>query len=418
MNILELSPSALSPYAKNTKKHDKKQIQNVALSIQKYGFVQPIVVDRNNVVVIGHCRLMAAKKLGLATVPCVKAEELSDDQINELRIIDNKTNESAWDNENLMEELKTLDFEGFDFDFGIDVKEKKEVVEVPVPDDEDVEPVVKRGEIWKLGDHVLMCGDSTSLEDAAKLTSGHYVDCVCTDPPYNMAYEGAGRTPAEKRKKNKILNDSMPEEEFEVFMHNVYAAMASVMKEGASCYVFYKEMGRGTFIKQMFESPLTYKQELIWVKNQLVLGGADYQSMYEPCLYGCKGKREKWFGKRNKHNVIESIDLMTIDELREAVRALTEDSPCDVIREKKTAVNDLHPTMKPIKRLAHLLENSTLTGDAVLDLFGGSGSTLLACEQMNRKCYMMELDTHYCDVIIKRWEDFTGRKAERIECQN
>lgn len=228
-----------------------------------------------------------------------------------------------------------------------------------------------------------------------------------------MAYEGAGNTPKEKRKSNKIKNDNMPEDKFLEFITSAFSNLNNVMKDGASFYVFYKELGFGTFLKAIKDAGLTFKQELIWVKSQLVLGGSKYQNMYEPCLFGCKGKSIKqWYGGRKNTSVIEMIDLMGEDELRETIKELTDFT--DIIREKKQTVNDLHPTMKPVRLLAKFIENSTQTGDAVLDVFGGSGSTLIACEQLNRKCYMIEYEPKYVDVIIERWENFTGQKAKKL----
>lgn len=208
----------------------------------------------------------------------------------------------------------------------------------------------------------------------------------------------------------------MPEDQFEQFLQDVYGSYYMAMKDGSSIYVFYKEMGSGVFMRKMRDAGLTFKQELIWVKNQIVLSGGKYQSMYEPCLLGCKGKSiKKWNGKRNQRSVIESIDLMDDEELRITIKELLASAEdIDVIREKKQLVNDLHPTMKPIRLLAKLIRNSSDSGDVVLDLFGGSGSTLIACEQLNRKCYMCELDPKYVDVIIERWEKFTGKKAVEV----
>lgn len=416
MKIINKKLAELVPYEKNAKKHDETQIANVAESIRQFGFVQPIVIDRNGVIVIGHCRALAAKKLGMEEVPCVVVSDLTEDEINALRIVDNKTNESPWDFDLLSAELPEIDLSGFDFDFGIGAdaeEESAEVVEVDVPDfDEDKEPTAKFGQIYQLGNHRLMCGDSTRSDMFEQLVGGAEIDCVCTDPPYNMAYEGAGRTPKERRKKNKIANDNLPKEEFEKFLLSVYKCLQERMKDGASFYVFYKELGEGVFIRLLEEAGLTFKQELIWVKNQLVLGGAKYQNIYEPCLFGCKGKSVKsWYGGRKNRSVIEHIDLMNEEELRNALRDLLDSLDPDIVREKKVLVNDLHPTMKPIKLLAKLLRNSTKQGDCVLDAFGGSGSTLMACEQIGRSCYMMEFEPKYVDVIIKRWEDFTGEKA-------
>lgn len=258
--------------------------------------------------------------------------------------------------------------------------------------------------------HRLICGDATLLSDVTKLIGDMEIDLVVTDPPYNMGYEGAGNT--KDRKSKKIMNDKMPEDKFEQFLKDVYTSYYTTMKDGASIYVFYKELGSGVFMRAMREAGLTFKQELIWVKNQLVLGGSKYQSMYEPCLMGCKGKSiKKWNGKRKQRSVIEHIDLMSEDELRESLLKLLHENETDIIRENKPLKNDLHPTMKPIKLLARLIQNSSNKGDAVLDLFGGSGSTLIACEQLGRVCYTSELDPRFVDVIIERYETFTGKKA-------
>ena len=358
---------------------------------------------------------MACKQLGITEVPCVRLDHLTDEQRREYAIAHNATAElSEWDFDVLTDEMADLDLSDFDFDFGIeDEEEQNEIVEDEAPEvDEENEPNAKFGQVYQLGRHRLMCGDSTRGDMFEQLLGGVTVDCVCTDPPYNMGYEGAGRTPKDKRKNNKIANDNLPREEFEKFLLSVYRCLKERMKDGASFYVFYKELGEGVFIRLLEEAGLTFKQELIWVKSQLVLGGAKYQNMYEPCLFGCNGKSVKfWYGGRKNRSVIEHIDLMNEEELRVALRDLLDSFETDIVREKKVSVNDLHPTMKPIKLLAKLLRNSTRQGDNVLDAFGGSGSTLMACEQTGRTCFMMEFEPKYVDVIIKRWESFTGEKA-------
>jgi DNA modification methylase len=241
-------------------------------------------------------------------------------------------------------------------------------------------------------------------------------DLVITDPPYNMAYEGAGKTPEHKRKNNKIINDKLPDEEFEKLLFEAYSSMYSVMREGASCYVFYKELGKGVFLTAMERSGLTFKQQLIWVKSQLVLGGSKYQNIFEPCLFGCKGKSVKfWYAGRKETSVIESVDLMNEFELRFAIKEILESIETDIVREKKQLKNDLHPTMKPVKLLARFMRNSSKKDDIVFDLFGGSGTTLIAAEQMGRRCRTLELDERFADVIVKRWEALTENKAELIE---
>ena len=284
----------------------------------------------------------------------------------------------------------------------------KEVVEVETP--EEAPARVQSGDIWQLGDHRLICGDSTKAADVEALLDGNKADLLLTDPPYNMNYTGAGGGKAKA-----IMNDNMPEDQFEQFLTKFFTAAYEGMKDGATAYVFYKEMGYGTFMRAMRFGGLTYKQEIIWKKDQLVLGGSKYQGIYEPFLMGCKGDSVKvWNGGRKQVNVLAGIDLMSEEELRKAYKDLLAQIETDVVEEERTKKNDKHPTMKPVKLLARLIRNSSNVGDSVLDLFGGSGSTMMACEQIGRKCYMNELDPHYCDVIIERWEQMTGKQATKL----
>lgn len=413
MDIIEVALSDLKPYENNPRKNDDA-VDAVKASIKEFGFKVPIVVDKNNVIVAGHTRYKAAMKLGLTTVPVVVADDLTDQQVKAFRLADNKVGELAkWD-DNLLE-LEILDIDMDMMKFGFDnikapIDEPEEDV-IPEPPEE---PRAQMGDIYILGQHRLICGDSTSLSDVRELMDGQLCDLVITDPPYNMNYQGAGNST--NRDQKKIMNDHMSDAKFEQFLEDVYECYYQSMKNGSSIYVFYKELGTGIFMRKMVESGLTYKQELIWVKSQLVLGGSKYQSLYEPFLMGCKGKSiKKWYGGRKQTSVIENIDLMTESELRDALRNALEVEPTDVVRANKQLVDDLHPTMKPIKLLEYLIKNSSAEGDIILDLFGGSGSTLIACEQTNRKCYMCELDPKYVDVIIKRWENLTGQKAKKLE---
>ena len=409
MNVREIKIEEIIPYENNPRNNDDA-VESVANSIKEFGFKQPLVLDKDNVIVIGHTRFKASKQLGLEKVPCIYADDLTDDQIKALRLADNKTGEIAtWDFDKLEIEFEDIDLnlEPFGFEF---LDETDEIIEDEVPDIPD-EPKSQIGEIFRLGDHYLMCGDSTSKEDVDKLLNGAKIDLVCTDPPYNMDYQGAGGT--EKHKRQRMLNDNMREDKFYEFIKKAFGIFNDVMNDGASFYVFYKELGFGTFLKAIKDAGLTFKQELIWVKSQLVLGGSKYQNMYEPILFGCKGKSIKnWYGGRKNTSVIEMIDLMDEEELRDTIKELTDNT--DIIREQKQTVNDLHPTMKPVRLMAKLIENSSKAGDTVLDVFGGSGSTLMACEQLKRNCYMMELDPRFVDVIIERWENFTGEKAIKL----
>ena len=414
-NIKKVGIDKLIPYVNNARVHSEDQITRIASSIREFGFLSPVLIDKDFNIIAGHGRVMAARKLGMTEVPCIAVEGLSDAQRKAYILADKRLGELAeWDMDLVKLELEDLELANFDVDLtGFDINEflkPSEVVEVDVPELPE-EPKAKIGDIYELGGkHRLICGDATLLSDVQKLTKGLDVDLVVTDPPYNMAFEGAGNS--KNRKSKRILNDKMPADKFRQFLTDVYTNYFAVMKDGASIYVFYKEMGEGVFITAMKDSGLTYKQELIWVKNQLVLGGSKYQSMYEPFLMGCKGKSIKiWNGKRKQRSVIESIDLMTEDELRNALLSVLHETETDIIRENKPLKNDIHPTMKPIRLLARLISNSSNKGDIVLDLFGGSGSTLMACEQLDRICYTSELDPRYVDVIIERYESFTGKKA-------
>ena len=413
MKIEDIDVKDLIPYAKNAKKHDERQIKNVVESIKQFGFAQPLVVDKNNCLIIGHCRLIAAKRLKLKTVPVLRMEDLTEDQVKKLRLLDNKLNESAWDFDMLSDELDDLDFSDFDLDWELPEEEEELVIVEDTPPEPPEEPKAKYGQIYQIGRHRVMCGDSTKTEDVDKLLNGAKIDLVVTDPPYNMAYEGAGNT--KDRKAKRIMNDSMPEEEFQKFLLAAYKSYMYAMKDGASIYVFYKEMGHGTFMRAMKESGLTFKQELIWVKDHLVLGGSKYQSIYEPCLMGCKGKSIKiWHGGRKQRSVIETIDFMSEDELRSVIKDMWDSLETDIIRENKQRINDLHPTMKPVRLIAKFVTNSSDKGMNVLDLFGGSGTTMIAAEQTDRNAYIMELDPRFVDVIVQRWENFTGEKAVLI----
>lgn len=423
MQIEYLDIEEVIPYANNPRKNDGEAVDRVAASIKEYGFKNPIIIDKENVVVAGHTRLKAAKKLNIEKVPVIKADDLTPTQIKAFRIADNKVAEySTWDNELLSIELEGLKDLDFDLDLtGIDVEELDDLLnsggtEEVQEDNYEIElppePKAKIGDVYQLGNHRLVCGDCTDAEHLNLLMAGEMADLVLTDPPYNMNYSGAGNTNQANRESNKILNDNMTDEDFEQFLVDVNGSIYSYLKDGGSFYIFYKELGTGVFITSLKTAGLTFKQMLIWVKNSIVLGGSKYQSMYEPCVFGCKGKSIKnWYADRKERSVIEHIDLMDEDELREAVKELLQRDETDIIRVDKNLKNDLHPTMKPIRLLAKMLNNSSKANDIVLDLFGGSGSTLIACEQTNRKCRLIELDPKYVDVIVDRWEAHTGEKA-------
>ena len=381
MNIESKLLADIVPYAKNAKKHDNRQINNVAESIKQYGFVQPIVIDRDGVIVIGHCRALAAKKLGMKEVPCVCVDDLTPEQVNALRIVDNKSNESEWDYDLLADELAELDLSDFDFDFGIeDEEEETEIVEDEAPEvDEDAEPITKLGDIWQLGRHRLMCGDSTSIEDVEKLMGGQLADMLLTDPPYNVAYEG------KTKDRLTIQNDSMDNDSFRQFLRDAFSSADAVMKQGAVFYIWHADSEGYNFRGACFDIGWKVRQCLIWNKNSMVMGRQDYHWKHEPCLYGWKdGASHLWASDRKQTTVI------------------------DYQRPTKA---DIHPTMKPVGLFDYQIKNNTKGGDIVLDLFNGSGTTIMACEQNGRVARCMELDPRYVDACIKRWENFTGEKA-------
>lgn len=370
-------------------------VESVAKSIEKYGFRNPLIIDENNIVWCGNTRLKAAKKLGLKEAPCICVKDLTEKQMAEYALLDNKTNESAeWDYEKLEEILPELDFGDFDFDWGVgDLEEEKEVKEDDFDVDANIpeEPKAKLGDIYQLGNHRLMCGDSTKEEYVEKLMDGKLADLLFTDPPYNVSMENKSKEILKSENYSHIENDDLPLEEFEEFLGNVFVNANNSLKDDASYYVFSCQGGDNEMMMMMMmrQSGIKCRHQIIWVKDAPVfsMGRLDYDYKHEPILYGWK-KKHNFYRKGEQDKSVWEF--------------------------KRTA-NKLHPTMKPIELIANALQNSTKQNDLVLDLFGGSGSTLIACEQLNRKCYMMEIDPHYCDVIIDRWEQFTGQKAIKVK---
>jgi site-specific DNA-methyltransferase (adenine-specific) len=378
MEVLNLKLNEIHPYEKNPR-NNKDAVDGVAASIREFGFKVPIIIDKDNIIVAGHTRFLAAKKLGLEQVPCIKADDLTPEQIKAFRLADNKVAEKAeWDFKLLGEELAdiTMDMEQFGFEL---LGENIEILEDDVPDIPEVAKS-KPGDIYKLGKHTLMCGDSTKLEDVEKLMNGVKADLLITDPPYNVDYEGSNGM--------KIQNDKFEEgEEFCKFLTDAFNCANDVMKSGAVFYIWHADVETYNFIKACKNVNWKVRQFLIWVKSSLVLGMKDYQTQHEPCLYGWKEGSHLWASDR-KQTTILNFD--------------------------KPKKNDIHPTMKPIALFDYEIRNNTKQDDVVLDLFGGSGTTIMACEQDGRVAYSMELDPRYVDAIVERWENFTGRKAVLI----
>lgn len=417
MQIKEIEISSLIEYENNPRNNDGA-VDAVAESIKQFGFKVPIVIDRDNVIVAGHTRLKAARKIGLEKVPCIVADDLTPEQIKAFRLADNKTAELAdWDFSALeieLAELANIDMTAFGFDIS-DFEELQEVTEDDIPEvDEENEPICKLGDIWQLGDNRLMCGDSTNNEIVEKLMNGERADLLVTDPPYNVAYEGWTKD------KLTIQNDDMSDDEFHEFLHAAFENANSIMREGAAFYIWHADREGFNFRAACKNTGWKIRQCLIWVKNSMVLGRQDYQWKHEPCLYGWKEGAAHYFTDSwLETTVIEdkpNINKMSKDELKSYVKELLKREPAStVIEEDKPNRNEEHPTMKPVKLIAYLIRNSSRRGENVLDLFGGSGSTLIACEQLGRRCYMVELDPKYFDVIIKRRETLTGEKAVKID---
>lgn len=413
MKIINKDINEIVPYENNAKLHPKEQIEQIKNSILEFGNNDPIAIDENNVIIEGHGRYEALKELGFDKVNVIVLDELSEEQKNAYRIVHNQlTMNTDWDINKLKEELNTISLDmsllGFNENLLDEVEEDfSEVEEDNFDVDEAIPeiPTTTPGQVWQLGNHKLICGDSTKKEDILKVMNGQTADMLLTDPPYNINVSNSqGMT---------IENDNMDKTEFVEFLSKAFENAINVMKEGAAFYIWYADTSSLEFNQACRNANMTVRENLIWVKSQFILGRQDYHWRHEPCLYGWKdGAAHYFLNDRTQSTVIDdSIDLNTIthEDLLEYVKNILNYS--NVLYENKPTTNDLHPTMKPLKLMGKLIKNSSKKKNIILDLFGGSGSTLIACEQLNRQCYCVEFDPKYCDVIIKRWEELTGKKA-------
>jgi site-specific DNA-methyltransferase (adenine-specific) len=393
MKVQEVEIEKLIPYARNSRTHSDDQVAQIAASIKEFGWTNPILVDGEAGIIAGHGRLAAARKLGMTKIPVIELSHLSPTQKKALIIADNKLALNAgWDNEMLALEFEELEIEGFDLaltGFGDEERDalKPEQIADGLTDEDAVpdvpeEPKTKPGDIYKLGKHRLMCGDSCSITDMEKLCDGQLVDMWLTDPPYNVAYEGKTKDSL------TIKNDSMADEQFRQFLRDAYVTADTVMKPGAVFYIWHADSEGYNFRGAAQDAGWKVRQCLIWKKSTMVMGRQDYHWKHEPCLYGWKdGAGHLWATDRKQTTILEF---------------------------DKPSRNGEHPTMKPVALFEYQMLNNTKGGDIVLDSFGGSGTTLLAAEKNGRYARLMELDPKYCDVIVKRWEEFTGKKAELI----
>lgn len=380
---------SLIPYVRNSRTHSDAQVAQIAASIKEFGWTNPVLIDGDGGIIAGHGRIMAGRKLGIKEAPCIVLNNLTDAQRRAYVIADNKLALNAgWDVELLKVELGDLN--GLDFDLsltGFDPGELAnllaEKTEGLTDEDEVPEPparaVTVLGDVWVLGKHRLMCGDSTSVDAMQTLVQGQLVDMWLTDPPYNVAYEGG------TKEKLTIQNDSMGDDQFRQFLRDACVTADTVMKPGAVFYIWHADLEGYNFRGACRDAGWIVRQCLIWKKSSLVMGRQDYHWKHEPCLYGWKdGAGHLWAADRKQTTILEF---------------------------DKPSRNGEHPTMKPVALFEYQMLNNTKGGDIILDSFGGSGTTLLAAEKNGRHARLMELDPKYCDVIVKRWQDFTGQKA-------
>lgn len=426
MQIVMRKTSELVPYERNPRNNDEA-VDAVAASIKEFGFKVPIIVDKNSVIVAGHTRLKAAKKLGIGEVPTIIADDLSPEQIKAFRLADNKTAELAGWDFNLLDkelaEIATIDMAAFGFEE--EPESAEDVVEDDYDgDDESIKQRAEFGDMFELGDHILICGDATDLETQKRLVGGAAPVMVFTDPPYGVSIGDKNADLQTIQKSGKIteniIGDTLGEEELHDMLVKAFSNLRQVCSEACSYYVSAPQGGSlGMMMMMMMqEAGLEVKHNLIWVKNASTfsMGRLDYNYRHEPIFYTWT-KRHNFYGDYDTTVIDDttSIDKMSKSELKEALRARMQKEPDSVIYCDKPMANRLHPTMKPIKLISRFIVNSSRRGDIVADIFGGSGSTMIACEQLGRRCRMLELDPHYCDVIIDRWEKFTGKKAQKIE---
>lgn len=389
-----LNPAALKRYERNARTHSKDQVQQIVRSITEYGFTNPILIDENNQIIAGHGRLEAAIELKLTAVPCVMLTGLTETQKRALVLADNQLALNAgWDANMLKSELSFLKENNYDISLigfpdvqlGRFFPPKARAGQDDVPDLPAV-PKSVTGDIWLLGDHRVMCGDSTVQTDLDALMKGEQADMLWTDPPWNVNYGDVPKGNAQKYKPRKILNDHMPEDKWADFVAGFCASFFIATKPGAMAYVVMSAQEWPSADLGLRNAGFHWSSTIIWRKNSLIISRKDYHTQYEPMWYGWNGSAPRLHPLEDR----KQSDVWDID---------------------RPTVNDLHPTKKPVELIERSLTNSSKRGALVIDFFGGSGSTLIACEKNGRRAYLMEKDPQYADVIVKRWQDFTGKMA-------
>ena len=398
---------ALIPYCRNARIHSPEQILQLRASIREFGFLMPLLIDQDNNIIAGHGRLMAAKAEGMVEVPCVLAEHLTETQRRAYVLADNRLAEQAsWDEDLISLELQELQEAGFDLALtGFDeediiLEESTDAVEDDFAPEIPVEPWSRPGQIYQLGRHRLMCGDSTRAADVQALLEGKQVQLLLTDPPYNVDYTSTANV--------KLDNDALDDDAYAALLRNALTNGAAALEPGASFYLWHADGDPGRIVRDMcHDVGLPVRQCLIWVKNSATLSRQDYQWQHEPCLHG--------------QTAAEALECGDTWDDHEACLYGWKDGKAHLwcSDRKQTTVLEFdrpvksadHPTMKPIRLFGYQIANSTRPGAAVLDLFAGSGPTVIACEQLGRTAYLMECDPRFVDVIVERWEQFTGQKA-------
>lgn len=430
-DIERLPPGDLVPYDRNSRTHSPEQIEQIVASVKEFGFTNPILIAEDNTIIAGHGRVQAAVAMGMDVVPCLRIAGLTDEQRRAYIIADNKLAENAgWDDELLRLELGELRDLGYDIDVvGFDQAELDELfletdgLEEEGNTDDDEIPAFgdwftsRRGDVWVCGDHRIMCGDSTVITDIETLVGEGGVDMCWTDPPYNVNYEGTA---------GKIENDNMEADAFLAFLTDAFVSVFSVLKAGGALYVAHADTEGLPFRTAFASAGFKLSGCLVWVKPSLVLGRSDYQWRHEPILYGWKpGAAHRWYGGRKQTTVIDAEDMpfvvtsdgsLLIDTGPGTIRVSgtdlkVEELVSSVLQHEKPSRSAEHPTMKPVGLVLEYLKNSSRRGDLVLDPFGGSGTTMIAAQKIGRKSRLMELDPRFADVIVRRWQDFTGGKA-------
>lgn len=399
--IEDLPTATLVPYARNARTHSADQIAQIAASIREFGFTNPVLIDAHGGIVAGHGRVLAAQSLGVGSVPCLRVDWLTEAQKRAYILADNQLAlQAGWDDELLAGELRQLQAEGFDIGLvGFGKDELADLLFEPPPpqsgEDDVPDPpataVSQPGDLWVLGAHRLLCGDSCKPADVDRLMGGALADMAFTDPPYGVDYvadkalvEMRARAGYTTPKHRPIENDALSDADQSAFWLAAFQRLAAALRPGAAYYVCSPQGGR-MMMQQMCLAGIPQRHEIIWLKNSMVLGRADYHYKHEPILYGWKeGAGHTWYGDRSQTSVWEF---------------------------PKPQKSELHPTMKPVELVERAMGNSSKVGDVVLDLFGGSGTTLIAAEKTGRSCRMMELDRHYSDVIVRRWQQYTGKTA-------